>query len=81
MLEPMADSEREALLPPPAPDAPPATAPVTLTLPFKLPYDWDALIGFLGPRAIPGVECVRSGAYLRTIALSGARGWISVRPA
>ncbi|MGH7191770.1 MAG: DNA-3-methyladenine glycosylase family protein, partial [Acetobacteraceae bacterium] len=86
MLEPMADSEREALLPPPAPAPPvlataPAASPVTLTLPFKPPYDWDALIGFLGPRAIPGVECVRSGQYLRTIALGDARGWISVRPA
>ncbi|MGH7086244.1 MAG: DNA-3-methyladenine glycosylase family protein [Acetobacteraceae bacterium] len=81
MLEPMTDSEREPLLPPPAPAAPPAAAPVTLTLAFKPPYDWNALIGFLEPRAIPGVECVRSGAYLRTIALGGARGWLSVRPA
>ncbi|MGH7051036.1 MAG: DNA-3-methyladenine glycosylase family protein [Acetobacteraceae bacterium] len=81
MLEPFADSEREPLLPSAAPATPPSAPPVTLTLPFKPPYDWDALIGFLGPRAIPGVECVRSGAYLRTIALSGARGWISVRPA
>lgn len=81
MLEPFADSRREPLLPPAAPATPPAASPVTLTLPFKPPYDWDALIGFLGPRAIPGVECVRSGAYFRTIAVDGVQGWISVRPA
>jgi AraC family transcriptional regulator of adaptative response / DNA-3-methyladenine glycosylase II len=33
---------------------------VTLRLPFQLPFDWPQLAGFLGPRAIPGVE--RGGA-------------------
>src|SRR5207302_166238 len=29
---------------------------ITVTLPFRPPYNWPALVGFLGPRAIPGVE-------------------------
>ncbi|HEY8077012.1 MAG TPA: Ada metal-binding domain-containing protein, partial [Labilithrix sp.] len=28
---------------------------IVLRLPFRPPYDWDAMLGFLAPRAIPGV--------------------------
>ncbi len=58
-----------------------ADSAVTLTLPYKLPYDWSAIVGFLAPRAIPGVEHVRSDLYARTISLGGAHGTIAVRPA
>ncbi|MGH9920153.1 MAG: AlkA N-terminal domain-containing protein, partial [Nitrososphaerales archaeon] len=51
----MTESKRDLPLPKPAPTPRPAS-PTTLTLAFRPPYDWDALIGFLGPRAIPGVE-------------------------
>ena len=54
---------------------------VNLTLTFKPPYDWPAIIGFLATRAIPGVECVRGDEYARTISLGGATGTIVVRPA
>ena len=27
-----------------------------MRLPYRAPYDWDAMIGFLAARAIPGVE-------------------------
>jgi AraC family transcriptional regulator, regulatory protein of adaptative response / DNA-3-methyladenine glycosylase II len=53
---------------------------VTLTLPYKPPYDWPAMVGFLAPRAIPGVEQVRPDLYARTISLGGAHGTITVRP-
>jgi len=49
-------------------------------LAFRPPYDWTALGGFLGARAIAGVEAVEDGAYRRTarIELDGKehRGWI-----
>ncbi|HEX4260300.1 MAG TPA: AlkA N-terminal domain-containing protein [Acetobacteraceae bacterium] len=54
---------------------------VTLTLPYKPPYDWAAMIGFLSARAIPGVEQVGGGLYARTIAIGPAHGTIEVRPA
>ncbi len=44
---------------------------IVLRLPFRPPYDWDAMLGFLAPRAIPGVERVERGVYERAIA--GAR--------
>lgn len=54
---------------------------VTLTLPYKPPYDWPAMIDFLAARAIPGVEHVQPDRYARTISLNGAHGMIIVRPA
>jgi AraC family transcriptional regulator of adaptative response / DNA-3-methyladenine glycosylase II len=64
-------------------DGPVATigSAVNLTLTFKPPYDWAAIIGFLATRAIPGVECVRGDEYARTVNLGGATGTIVVRPA
>src|SRR5207253_9336275 len=38
-------------------------------LPFRPPFDWEALLEFLTPRAIPGVEQIDSGIYRLTIAL------------
>jgi AraC family transcriptional regulator of adaptative response / DNA-3-methyladenine glycosylase II len=38
---------------------------VTLKLPYKPPYDWDAILAFLTPRAIPEVEVVENGVYAR----------------
>jgi AraC family transcriptional regulator of adaptative response / DNA-3-methyladenine glycosylase II len=52
-----------------------------LTLSYRPPYDWDALIGFLATRAIPGVETVEGDRYARAIALEGALGTLAVRPA
>ncbi len=48
-------------------------------LPFRPPFDWDSLLGFLTPRAIPGVEEVTAEGYRRTIAMHGKRGQIEVR--
>jgi AraC family transcriptional regulator of adaptative response / DNA-3-methyladenine glycosylase II len=59
--------------------ATPASA-IGLSLAFKPPYGWDALIGFLSARAIRGVECVGPECYARSIALAGAVGTVTVRP-
>ena len=53
---------------------------LTLELPYRPPYDWAAMLGFLAARAIPGVERVADDCYTRTIELDGAFGTISVAP-
>jgi AraC family transcriptional regulator of adaptative response / DNA-3-methyladenine glycosylase II len=55
-------------------------AGIALKLPFAAPYDWAAMISFLGARAIPGVEAVDDEGYRRTFALDGANGTLEVRP-
>jgi AraC family transcriptional regulator of adaptative response / DNA-3-methyladenine glycosylase II len=52
----------------------------TLRLAYRPPFDWEALLGFLAARAIPGVEAVHDGAYHRTIVAGDAGGTIMVRP-
>lgn len=51
-----------------------------LRLPFRPPFDWQGIVDFLAPRAIPGVERVEADLYARSIALDGRSGWIVVRP-
>jgi AraC family transcriptional regulator, regulatory protein of adaptative response / DNA-3-methyladenine glycosylase II len=58
----------------------PASA-VTLTLAYRPPFDWPAIVGFLTMRAIPGVEEVRPDRYSRTISLGDVHGTIVVRQA
>ena len=53
--------------------------PLTLRLPYRAPLDWDGLLAFLAPRAIPGVERVEDGVYARTIDLGTAKGTLEVR--
>ena len=43
---------------------------------FRPPFDWEKLLAFFGPRAIPGVEAVAHGVYRRTISLGGVDGSI-----
>jgi len=61
-------------------DAPGSQATIGIRLPVRLPYDWRGVIGFLGPRAIPGVESVTEGSYRRTIRIRGSCGAIEVQP-
>ncbi len=56
------------------------SAVLQLKLPFIPPYDWAAIVGFLGKRSIPGVEYVSENCYRRTIALDGMQGWVEVQP-
>ncbi len=40
---------------------------VSLLLGYRPPYAWRQIIDFLAGRAIPGVETVKGGSYLRTV--------------
>jgi AraC family transcriptional regulator, regulatory protein of adaptative response / DNA-3-methyladenine glycosylase II len=57
---------------------PDTTAPYAFALAYRPPFDWDALVGFLGARAIPGVESVESGRYTRALVLEGTPALVSV---
>lgn len=54
----------------------------TVRLRYRAPYDWDAIIGYLRPRAIDGIERVdgegASARYARTVAHDGARGHLEL---
>lgn len=54
---------------------------LSVRLPYRPPYDWDAMLSFLRMRAIPGVELVSDNVYRRTIAIADVCGVISVAPA
>lgn len=54
---------------------------IRLTLAYRPPFAWDALLRFLAGRAVAGVEAVVGRAYLRTVALGDLRGWVKVEPA
>jgi AraC family transcriptional regulator of adaptative response / DNA-3-methyladenine glycosylase II len=49
-----------------------------LQLAYRPPYDWTGVLAFLGARALTGVEDVSGDAYLRTVQLGTAKGWIRV---
>lgn len=53
---------------------------LTLRLPYRPPLAWGELLGFLGQRAIPGVESVDGSAYRRTVTVGGQAGIVTVRP-
>ena len=53
---------------------------IRLRLPYRPPIDLDRIVGFLGARAIPGVESVDGGRYRRTIALPNGTGILALRP-
>lgn len=42
---------------------------ITLSLGYRPPYQWQQILDFLALRAIPGVETIRNGEYLRTVNL------------
>jgi AraC family transcriptional regulator of adaptative response / DNA-3-methyladenine glycosylase II len=50
----------------------------SLTLEYRPPFDWSALLGFVRARATPGVESVAGDTYFRTVALDGHCGSIAV---
>ena len=54
---------------------------LVLRLPFRRPFDWDALVAYLGFRAIPGVEMITSEKYVRSVRLDEAVGIVEVTPA
>ncbi|HWD25560.1 MAG TPA: DNA-3-methyladenine glycosylase, partial [Rhizomicrobium sp.] len=46
-------------------------APLILRLSYRPPFDWNALLAFFTPHAIPGVEEVRDGIYRRVVRVAG----------
>jgi len=60
-----------------------ATAPgaISLRLPHRAPLDAPGLLGFLGQRAVPGVEAFDGQTYRRTLRLPRADGIVELAPA
>lgn len=63
-----------------APDRCVADGGLELRVPYRPPLAWEAMLGFLAPRAIPGVEDVDldAGVYRRTVEVAGAPGVLEV---
>jgi AraC family transcriptional regulator of adaptative response / DNA-3-methyladenine glycosylase II len=53
---------------------------LTLSLPYRPPYDWPGIVAVLKAHAIPGVEVVTDAAYARIITLGGHHGTVVVSP-
>lgn len=53
---------------------------VVLTLAYRPPLAWTALLGFLVGRGAAGVECADGARYLRTVRIEGHRGWFGAQP-
>ncbi|MFE2756751.1 DNA-3-methyladenine glycosylase 2 family protein [Actinosynnema sp. NPDC059335] len=53
---------------------------LAMRLPFRPPFDWEGVLGYLAARAVPGVESVHDGVYRRTIGLDGQPGVLEVHP-
>lgn len=56
---------------------------ITVGLGYRPPYQWERMLQFLEKRAIPGVERVEQGHYLRTVRMydknhTACCGWIRV---
>ncbi|MEZ4331126.1 MAG: AlkA N-terminal domain-containing protein [Myxococcota bacterium] len=54
------------------------TAGLALSLPYRPPFDWAAALAFLARRALPGVERVEAGRYVRTLATASGPAVIAV---
>ncbi|MFP6681734.1 MAG: AlkA N-terminal domain-containing protein [Gammaproteobacteria bacterium] len=53
---------------------------ISFRIDYRPPFNWETLLRFLGERAIPGVEAVNEGVYLRTVQIDNHSGWIAVTP-
>lgn len=51
----------------------------TLQLSYRPPFDWTALLEFVGRRALVGVESVTGESYARTVRLGAQTGSVLVR--
>jgi AraC family transcriptional regulator of adaptative response / DNA-3-methyladenine glycosylase II len=57
----------------------PGEANLRLTMSYRPPLAWPALLGFLDGRATPGVERISSGTWARTVRIGKHTGVIRVR--
>jgi AraC family transcriptional regulator of adaptative response / DNA-3-methyladenine glycosylase II len=51
-----------------------------LRMPYRGPLDWDAIVAYFTPRAIPGVEQVDGDVYRRTVLVEGDPGVLEILP-
>jgi AraC family transcriptional regulator, regulatory protein of adaptative response / DNA-3-methyladenine glycosylase II len=58
---------------------PAPAGPLTLRLPFRPPIDLARVFGYLGARAVPGVEAVSAAGYARTLRLPNGPGVARLR--
>jgi AraC family transcriptional regulator of adaptative response / DNA-3-methyladenine glycosylase II len=57
--------------------SPPGTG-LALSLSYRPPYDWTAVLAWLRPRVTPGVEAVVGDRYQRTVRIAEHAGLVSV---
>jgi AraC family transcriptional regulator, regulatory protein of adaptative response / DNA-3-methyladenine glycosylase II len=55
-----------------------AASGLTLSLSYRAPYDWGAMLGWLAPRATPDVELVTAGRYRRAVRIGEHHGVVTV---
>ena len=53
---------------------------VKMNLPFKTPYDWQAIIQYFQSHSIPGVERVTADSFARVFRVKNKLGFVEVRP-
>lgn len=53
-------------------------APVRLSLAYRAPFAWDALLAFLREDAVAGIDLVEGRRYGRTIQLEGHSGFVFI---
>lgn len=58
--------------------SPAQAPPLVLSLAYRAPFAWDALLAFLARRALPGVEQVENGTYRRTLRTAAGPAGIAV---
>jgi AraC family transcriptional regulator of adaptative response / DNA-3-methyladenine glycosylase II len=61
-------------------EVPTDTHTVDVELAVRRPYDLDAVLEFLGRRAVPGMEQLDGEGYRRTLALPHGHGVMTIRP-
>ena len=54
---------------------------VAVRVPHRAPFDWETMLRWMSPRAIPGVEAVGASTYRRTVEVDGVHGVVQVEPA
>lgn len=47
---------------------------------YRPPLNWPTLLEFMGARALPRVEAIADGTYLRSVKIGEHRGWLAVAP-
>jgi len=56
-------------------------APVRLSLAYRSPFAWDALLAFLAQDAVDGIDVVDGGRYGRTVEIDGHTGFVFIENA